>query len=250
MDAHQPATVEARRKLDDDIRKKGRAMSMAMSPQQRAVALTGSFRPVIHVVDDDAGVRIALSRLLASTGAYQVRAHADAESLLHALEDDDGVGCILLDISLPGLDGLAVQRALAESSRAKPIIFLTGCGDVPTCAAAMRLGAVDFLTKPADEAVLFDAVTRAVAKDQSQRSTRAQQAVTEGRLASLTPREREVLTHVMAGRLNKQIAADLGTAEKTVKVHRARGMEKMHVRSVAELVRMVERARTASPALG
>jgi len=215
------------------------------SVETRAGTQVGACRPSVHVVDDEATVRTALCRLLAAEGGLSVHAHDCADSLLQALEDDPAPGCILLDVGLPGLDGLAVQRVLADSACAKPIIFLTGCGDVPMCASAMRAGAVDFLTKPVDEAVLFDAVNRAITRDAANRSARAEQESTQSRLDSLTPREREVLTHVMAGRLNKQIAADLGTAEKTVKVHRARGMEKMRVRSVAELVRMVERARFA-----
>ena len=130
-----------------------------------------------------------------------------------------------------------------------PIIFLTGAADVPLCAAAMRHGAIDFLMKPVDEDELVRAITMAMQHDAVRRLARGHRVATESRLGSLTPREREVLDHVMNGRLNKQIASDLGTAEKTVKVHRARAMEKMHVRSVAELVRMVERARIgpASP---
>jgi FixJ family two-component response regulator len=220
-------------------------MNTASGVEARAGAVAGACRPSVHVVDDEASVRTALCRLLAAHGGYEVIAHDRADSLLQALEDDPDPGCILLDVSLPGLDGLGVQRVLADSAHAKPIIFLTGCADVPMCASAMRAGAVDFLTKPVDEAVLFDAVGRAIARDASARAARSEQETTQSRLDSLTPREREVLTHVMAGRLNKQIAADLGTAEKTVKVHRARGMEKMRVRSVAELVRMVERARFA-----
>jgi FixJ family two-component response regulator len=209
----------------------------------RASALApASFRPSIHVVDDEATVRTALCRLLAADGGYDVHPHAGADTLLDALEQDDAPGAILLDIGLPGLDGLGVQRLLAGHAQSKPIIFLTGCADVPMCASAMRAGAIDFLTKPVDEAVLFAALGRAVTRDAAARQARAQQEATQEKLASLTPREREVLGHVMAGRLNKQIAADLGTAEKTVKVHRARAMEKMRVRSVAELVRMVERA--------
>lgn len=213
------------------------------SVEVRAAAAAATCRPSVHVVDDEAIVRMALCRLLASAGGFSIYPHESADSLLEALDDDTAPGCILLDVSLPGLDGLAVQRMLADSAAAKPIIFLTGCADVPMCASAMRAGAVDFLTKPVDEAVLFDAVNRAVARDAAARTARAERASTRSRLDSLTPREHEVLTHVMAGRLNKQIASDLGTAEKTVKVHRARAMEKMHVRSVAELVRMVERAR-------
>ena len=149
-------------------------------------------------------------------------------------------GCLILDIALPGVDGLTLQLALAERGSHLPIIFLTGQADVPMCAQAMKLGAFDFLTKPVDDTVLLAAIEKALAKDLLLRRACQQREATESLLATLTPREREVLTHVMAGRLNKQIAADLGTAEKTVKVHRARGMEKMHVQSVAELVRIVE----------
>jgi FixJ family two-component response regulator len=131
-----------------------------------------------------------------------------------------------------------------------PIIFLTGSADVPICAAAMRNGAVDFLTKPIDEEELVRAISMALQHDAVRRVAREQKDMTDSRLSSLTPREREVLDHVMNGRLNKQIASDLGTAEKTVKVHRARAMEKMHVRSVAELVRMVERSRFGMSWLG
>jgi FixJ family two-component response regulator len=197
-------------------------------------------RPRIYVVDDEALVRSAIARLL-SLKDYAVAAFQSAEAFL-AEHDSDVHGCVVLDVAMPGLDGLALQQALADRGSLMPIIFLTGHGDVPMCALAMKRGAFDFLTKPVDETVLFAAVERALEKDETLRRARAQRAITESRLSSLTTREREVLTHVMAGRLNKQIAADLGTAEKTIKVHRARGMEKMHVRSVAELVRIVERA--------
>jgi FixJ family two-component response regulator len=195
----------------------------------------------VHVVDDDGGVRCALARLLRSHG-YDVVDHPSAESFL-ASHDPEAPGCIVLDVAMPGLDGPGLQRRLQEDGDAMPIVFLTGSADVPICATAMRNGAVDFLTKPVDEAELVHAVTMALQHDAVRRLARERREWTEARLATLTPREREVLDHVMNGRLNKQIASDLGTAEKTVKVHRARGMEKMHVRSVAELVRMVERAR-------
>ena len=202
----------------------------------------------IHVIDDDAAVRVALVRLLRSRD-YEVVDHPSAESFL-ASHDPDEHGCILLDVSMPGLDGPGLQRRLQEDGDAMPIIFLTGSADVPVCAAAMRNGAVDFLTKPVDEEELVRAIDMALQHDAVRRLAREQKDATDSRLASLTPREREVLDHVMNGRLNKQIAADLGTAEKTVKVHRARAMEKMHVRSVAELVRMVERARFGISFLG
>jgi FixJ family two-component response regulator len=197
--------------------------------------------PTIHVVDDEASVRTALARLLGSTGCYRVLTHDCAEDFLAAYDSEDP-GCLVLDVALPRLDGMGLQDALRDSPHPVSIVFLSGRADVPTCADALRRGAVDFLTKPVDETLLFAAVARALERDASTRALQLQQAAASERIASLTPREREVITHVMAGRLNKQIAADIGTAEKTVKVHRARGMEKMHVRSVAELVRLVERA--------
>jgi len=211
----------------------------------RAPACTEAGLPAIHVVDDETSVRTALARLLGSTGKYRVHTHDCADDFLAAY-DPDAHGCLVLDIGLPGLDGIGLQDHLRKGGHAVSIVFLSGCADVPMCADAMRHGAVDFLTKPVDESLLFEAVDRALARDRSMRALQAQQAIATERLALLTRREREVLTHVMNGRLNKQIAADIGTAEKTVKVHRARGMEKMCVRSVAELVRLVERARAAT----
>jgi FixJ family two-component response regulator len=213
-----------------------------MEPSDLANAAVASDRPLahVHVVDDDASVRSAIVRLLGSE-QFEATAHPSAESFL-AASDPQQHGCLILDVALPGLDGLALQQALAERGSHMPIIFLTGRADVPMCAQAMKFGAFDFLTKPVDDTVLLAAIENALAKDLLLRRACQQCEATESLLATLTPREREVLTHVMAGRLNKQIAADLGTAEKTVKVHRARGMEKMQVRSVAELVRVVERA--------
>lgn len=202
-------------------------------------------RPHVYIVDDEEAVRAALYRLLASDERYEVHAYASAPSFLSSV-DTSAPGCAVLDVAMPGVDGLTVQGMLLERGCSLPVIFLTGCADVPMCASAMRKGAIDFLTKPVDDAVLFRAIERAVAQDAVQRTARSHHVMTQARLALLTPREREVLTHVMSGRLNKQVAADLGIAEKTVKVHRARAMEKMRVRSVAELVRMVERARDAA----
>lgn len=203
---------------------------------------------ILYVIDDDAAVCAALGRLLDAEG-YRVAAFQSAETFL-AQHDAHAHGCIVLDVAMPGLDGLALQQLLAERGSHMPVIFLTGRADVPTSVRAMKRGAFDFLTKPVDDSELFPAVARALERDLALRRADAARAATESRLSTLTAREREVLTHVMAGRLNKQIAADLGTAEKTVKVHRARGMEKMHVRSVAELVRLVERARPQSPDAG
>lgn len=201
--------------------------------------------PVIHVVDDEAAMRSALSRLLGADGLFQVHTHACAGDFLAAY-DPAVHACVILDVGLPGLNGPELQDQLLHRGHAIPIVFLSGCADVPMCAEVMRRGAVDFLTKPVDESLLFDAVTRALGRDRSVRAQRELQSLTETRMASLTPREREVLVHVMDGRLNKQIAGDIGTAEKTVKVHRARAMEKMRVRSVAELVRLVERGRSSA----
>jgi FixJ family two-component response regulator len=222
---------------------KGRTMNPTMGVQGlRMTPGAESALPTVHVVDDEPDVRLALARLLASTRNYQVQTHGCADDFL-AAHDPALHACVVLDVGLPGLDGVGLQSLLRERDQQVSIVFLSGCTDVPTCADALRHGAVDFLTKPVDEALLFAAVERALARDASSRKLRLQQSATAARLASLTPREREVLAHVVEGRLNKQIAADIGTAEKTVKVHRARGMEKMQVRSVAELVRLVERGR-------
>jgi len=194
----------------------------------------------VFIVDDDAAICAALARLLRLQG-YAVSTFASAEAFL-AEHDPRAWGCIVLDVALPGCDGLALQRLLEERGSSMPIVFLTGAADVPMCAQAMKRGAFDFLTKPIDGEVLFAAVADALRRDRELMRERAQREAAESRLATLTVREREVLAHVVAGRLNKQIAADLGTAEKTVKVHRARGMQKMHVRSVAELVRVMEQA--------
>lgn len=196
---------------------------------------------VIHVVDDEPGMRSALQCLLEFDG-FRVRTHASAEEFL-AAHDPYAFGCILLDLAMPGLGGLGLQARLASTDTCLPIVFLTGLADVSLCTAAMRAGAVDYLTKPVDEDRLLRAITRALACCARNRAARQRHLIVANRLASLTRREHEVLVQVMDGRLNKQIAGDLGTAEKTVKVHRARAMEKMNVRTVAELVRMVERSR-------
>ncbi|WP_315127517.1 response regulator [Comamonas antarctica] len=197
-------------------------------------------QPHVYLIDDDSAVRKAIGWLLRSA-MFRVLEFNSAEDFLRDA-DPDGQGCIILDVCMPGLGGLDLQRQLIARTRSMPVVFLSGTASVSTCAVAMKLGACDFLTKPVDEALLFAAVERAFARDQAQREERSRSAVTDSRLATLTPREREVIGHVMSGRLNKQIAAELGTAEKTVKVHRARAMEKMQVDSVAELVRTVLRA--------
>jgi len=194
----------------------------------------------VFLVDDDAGVLKALARLLQARG-YAVQSFTSPQAFL-AGHDACVPGCAVLDISMPDLDGLALQQALTAKGSQRPVIFLTGRGDIPTSVRAMRAGAIDFLTKPVNDADLLAAIARAEREDSEIRSASASLNSIHARLAMLTPREREVMTHVIAGRLNKQIAGDLGTVEKTVKVHRGRVMSKLGVRSVADLVRLAEKA--------
>lgn len=181
----------------------------------------------------------ALSRLLSAAG-LQARAFSSPAAFLEA-HDPATAGCLVLDVAMPGLDGLALQRALAVSDCARPIVFITGRGDIPTSVRAMKGGAVDFLTKPVNDGDLLAAVCNAIEIDRLAREAQVGMSALKQRLASLTPREREVLVQVIAGRLNKQIAADLGIVEKTIKVHRARIMTKMAAGSLADLVRIAER---------
>jgi FixJ family two-component response regulator len=190
----------------------------------------------VFVIDDDSSVRRAISNLLVASG-YQVRSFESAELFL-AEEDLDSPGCLLLDVCLSGLSGMELQRVLAVSSHMRPIVFLTGQSDIQTSVTAMKAGAVDFLTKPIDCVQLIEAVDRALRRDAESRLERNLRRVIQLRFDELTPRERQVMAQVIHGRLNKQIAADLGTGEKTIKVHRARVMLKMQVRSVPELVRL------------
>lgn len=194
----------------------------------------------VFIVDDDAGVAKGLARLLRANG-YDVQCFASAIEFL-GRHDSSVPGCVLLDVSMPGVDGLELQQALsADVVSHRPIVFLTGKADVPTSVQAMKAGAVDFLTKPADDKVLLAAIARAERQDEKARREFAEQDAIGRRVAALTPREREVLGHVVAGRLNKQIAGDLGTVEKTIKVHRSRMMAKMGVRTVADLGRLAEK---------
>jgi FixJ family two-component response regulator len=193
--------------------------------------------PVIHIVDDDAVVLRSLARLLGAAG-HRCATHGDAEAFL-ASHDPDAPGCAILDLGLPGMDGFAVQQQLAACGAGRAVIFLTGAGDIPASVRAMKAGAVDFLTKPVEAAALLSAVAQALDRDAAARAARAGEDEVRRNLARLTPREREVLDGVLAGQLNKQIAWDLGTAEKTVKVHRGRMMKKMGVRTVADLIRIV-----------
>jgi FixJ family two-component response regulator len=194
----------------------------------------------VFLVDDDARVLKALSRLIRARN-YAVQSYTSPQEFL-SRHDATIPGCAVLDVSMPGLDGLAIQQALTAAGSERPVIFLTGKGDIPTSVRAMKAGAIDFLTKPVQDQDLFEAIARAETNDARSRRTHDEVAAIEAKLATLTPREREVLTHVVAGKLNKQIAGDLGTVEKTIKVHRGRMMEKLGVRMVADLVRMAEKA--------
>jgi len=197
---------------------------------------------VVHVVDDDDSFRTALARLLRSAG-YAVKAYRSAGDFLLD-RPGDGPGCLILDLRMPGPSGLELQEALAREELALPVVFLTGHGGVRESVRAMRHGAVDFLTKPVQRKELLAAVAEALARQSAQTGAATRRREVAGRFATLTPREREVLDLVVAGRMNKQIAAALGTSERTVKAHRARIMEKMEVASVAELVRAESQLRT------
>ena len=194
--------------------------------------------PVVCVIDDDASFRRAVERLVRSAGMSAI-AYASAQDYLSSF-DADKSGCLLLDISMPGRSGLDLQEALAGEALVPPIIFITGHGDVRL--QAMKRGAVEFLTKPVEDSLLIGAIRSAIAKDRGNRLDRAELAAIQSRFDTLTPRESEVLRHVISGRLNKQIAADLGSVEKTIKVHRSRLMDKLQVRSVAALVRLAAQA--------
>lgn len=195
--------------------------------------------PTVFLVDDDADVLKAHARILRSAD-FAVIAFDSPETFLEACTRQHP-GCIVLDLAMPGLDGLSVQRTLAERGCNQPIVFLSGRGDVPVTVRAMKQGALDFLTKPVDAEELIAAVRGALERDREARAADAQIDELRARLATLTPREFEVMQHVVSGQLNKQIAAELGTVEKTIKVHRSRVMEKMCVRSLAELVRLAQR---------
>ena len=200
---------------------------------------TAQATSVVFVVDDDASIRESLRRLITSVG-FKVEAFASARAFLDARRADLP-GCLVLDVRLPGLSGLDLQRELADTERAVPIIFLTGYGDIPMSVRAMKAGAVEFLTKPFREQDLLDAIRSGIERDRTMRAERRELAELRTRYAALTPRERDVMARIIAGLLNKQIAADLGTSEATVKEQRGHVMTKMQVGSVAELVRIASR---------
>jgi len=195
--------------------------------------------PVVFVVDDDASIRDSLRRLITSVG-FKVEVFPSARAFLGARRPEVA-GCLVLDVRLPGLSGLDLQRELAATNAELPIIFLTGHGDIPMSVRAMKAGAVEFLTKPFREQELLDAIRSAIERDRTMRAERQERSELGRRYASLTPRERDVMAGIIAGLLNKQIAGELGTSEPTVKEQRGHVMAKMQAGSVAELVRIASR---------
>ena len=199
----------------------------------------------VYVIDDDMSVRAAVKRLIESTGLH-VHAFATATEFLR-FQRPDVLGCLILDVCLPGLNGLDLQRELSAGGLHLPVIFLTGHGDIPMTVQAMKAGAVEFLTKPFRNQDLLQAVAQAVEQDRQARQQRAELAQLRERYLRLTAREREVLELVVSGLLNKQIARELGTSEVTVKVHRSQMMQKMEAGSLVDLVRMAEKLAIGSP---
>lgn len=189
----------------------------------------------VIVIEDDPSFRCSLERLLRTEGFHVVAFDCAADFL--AAPEAPGPACLVLDVHLPGLNGLDLQRELMRTGNLRPVVFLTGRGDIPMSVRAMKQGAIEFLTKPVRDEDLFAAVRQGIERDRTVRATQAQKRELRSHYDTLTSREREVMQYVVAGRLNKQIASELGTTEKTVKFHRGHLMQKMHVVSVAELVR-------------
>lgn len=198
--------------------------------------------PTVLVVDDDASVRRSLARLLKSAD-YRVESFASAAEFLASgrHQSNDGPACLVLDLRIPGLTGMELQERLSALKSPLAIVFITGHGDIPTSVQAMKGGAVDFLPKPFDGAQLLEAVTKAIARTTAAQKALCQLRSIQERYAILTEREREVMALIVTGKLNKQVADELGTVEKTIKVHRARVFEKMQVQSLAELVPLAEK---------
>ena len=200
--------------------------------------------PVVFVVDDDPSVRSSLKFLLSTVG-LQVESFNSADTFLRK-KQSDAPSCLVLDVRLPGLSGLDFQRELASRNIRIPIVFLTGHGDIPMSVRAMKAGAVEFLTKPFRDQDLLDAVRIALERDRARREQDKEVMILQRRFDSLTSREQEVISMVVSGMLNKQIADQLGTAESTVKVQRSRAIEKMHAESLVDLIRMIEKLKGPS----
>jgi RNA polymerase sigma factor (sigma-70 family) len=194
----------------------------------------------VHLVDDDAAFRTAIERRLKKAG-YEVAAYPSAKHFLDSLPSESELGCILLDVRIPGLDGPALQTRLGELGSTLPIIFLTGHPDIPATVRAIKAGADDFLTKPVSSDDLLQAIERAIAHHEVMRSLNSKLDMVRAHIAALTPRERQVFELVIRGKTNKEVARALGGTERTIKAHRHRVMEKMQVRSLAELVSLAER---------
>lgn len=215
--------------------------------QSGETGMRSSDEAIVHVIDDDEAFRVAVSRMLGTAG-YRVRTYASAGEYLIQPPSPGVAGCLLLDLRMPGPSGLELQQALARMDSTLPIVFLSGYADVAASVTAMKAGARDFLTKPVDKDALLSAVSGALSQAEQDQAIRRESATWNKKLKDLTPREREVLDQVVAGRRNKQIAASLSASERTVKAHRAHIMEKMGVESVAELVRSSERWQTGDDA--
>lgn len=195
---------------------------------------------VVHIVDDDPSFLTSTDRLLRASG-YHVMMYESAQQLLEQLPDSASPGCLLLDMQMPGLSGSELQRRLAELEFSLPIVFLSGSSDIPTSVQAMKSGADDFLTKPVDKETLVDAIERAVARSRMVQEARGRLDASRRLIATLTPREHQVFERVVQGKMNKEIARELGTSARTVKAHRQKVMEKVRVESLTELVLVAER---------
>ena len=196
---------------------------------------------VVHVVDDDESFRTSTARLLRALG-YEVMVYESAQALLEQLPDDGGASCVLLDVQIPGVSGPELQSRLVELGSALPIVFITGHGDIPMTVQAIKAGAEDFLTKPVPKDKLIDAIERAVSRHRIVRDQYLRLQSQRSLIAKLTPRERQVFERVVRGKINKQIAFELGATERTIKAHRQRVMEKVGVQTLAELISIAERA--------